>query len=135
MPLVGRERGLQVDLGALDVLAVGEAPAFGQAMDVRVDRERRHAEGLHHEDRRGLVADTRQRLERFEGRGHFTAVTLHEQPRHLLQVLRLGRCEADFPNKCLYFRHIDGRHRGRGRGLREERRRHLVDLLVGRLRR
>ena len=61
-----REQLLEIALGLLDGAAAREAPARRQAVDVRVDREGRMAEGLRHHDARGLVADARQRLERLE---------------------------------------------------------------------
>ena len=65
-PAIAREYLLEVGLGLLDVLALRQAPARGEPMNVRVDRKRRLAEGLSHDHARGLVPDAGQRLERLE---------------------------------------------------------------------
>ena len=57
---------LEVALDLLDVARARQAPAPGEPVDVRVDRERGHAERLRHHHARGLVADAGQRLERLE---------------------------------------------------------------------
>lgn len=135
MPLVLGEERLEIGLGALDGRPRRQPPALGQPMDVRVDREGRHAEGLHHQHRRRLVPDPRQRLERLEAARHLAAVALDDEAPHLLEVPRLGRRQADLADQLADHFDLERRHRGRRRGDLEQRRRHLVHLLVGGLRR
>ena len=104
-------------------------------MDVRVDRERGHAEGLDHQDGGGLVAHAGQRFQALERARHLTAVTVEQELRHRLQVLRLGRREADLADQRLDLGDVQRGHRGGRGGAFEQRGRDLVDLLVGGLRR
>ena len=133
VPRRRREQGLQIRLGTLDTVPIRQAPARRQPMDVRIDRKGRHPEGLRHQHRRRLVPDPRQRLQRLETRRHLALMALDQQLRHRLQVPRFRRRQPDLSNG--FANHLDRqrRHRRRGRGRIEQRRRHLVDLLVGRL--
>jgi hypothetical protein len=63
VPLFFRESALQVELGLNDVLSVRELPPLREPVDVGVDGEGRHAEGLAHHDRGGLVPDSREGFE------------------------------------------------------------------------
>src|SRR5687768_13129476 len=56
-PLVAGEHFLEIALGLFDVLRLRQLPASGEAVDVRIDGERRLAEGLGHDHARGLVSD------------------------------------------------------------------------------
>ena len=57
IPSVFGENGLQVPLGLFDILSVTQPPPISQAMDMRVDGERRKTECTRHDDAGCLVAD------------------------------------------------------------------------------
>ncbi len=130
--MCSREHRLQVTLRALDRRAVGESPAVGQPVDVRVDRERRDAEAAAHDDRRRLVADAGERFEEVPVADHLAA-GVDDLIRHQPQVLGLGRRESDRPDVGEDLIGIERRHLLGRVGHGEQPGRHLVDLLVGRL--
>ena len=74
VPLGLGEEGLQVPFGLHHISRLGKAPALGEAVDMGVDREGGHAEGLAHDHARRLVAHARQRLQLREGPRHLAAV-------------------------------------------------------------
>ncbi len=104
VPAIGRKEGLEIGLGALHRAALGEAPAGGEAEDVGVDREGRHAEGLAHHHAGGLVAHAGQGFERREVGGDDAAMPLDEEARQGDETLAvapvgatLGAAEAPPP--------------------------------------
>ena len=78
VPLLLGKAFFQVALGLFDVLALGELPALGEAVDVSVDGKGGHAEGLGHDHGSRLVADAGQGLEVLKVVRHFTAVLLNQ---------------------------------------------------------
>src|SRR5436190_3356724 len=90
-PLAFGEELLQVRLGLFNVPAVAQCPAPGQAMDVRIHREGRNAERLHHHHTGGLVAYARQSLQRFHVPGHLAAVLIDQDPAQAMDRLALRR--------------------------------------------
>ena len=90
--------GHDLDEAVLDFahVAPGREPgAVRDAEDVRVDGDRRLAEGGVHHDVCGLAADAGQRLERRALARHFAAVPLEDHPRRREDVLRLHAPQAD----------------------------------------
>jgi predicted CoA-binding protein len=133
-PRVLGEGRLEVAFGALDGGTVGETPARGEAMDVRVDGERRDAEGLGHDHARGLVTDAGERFELLEGARDAAAVLLDEHLREPVERFRLRRSEPAGLDQVVDLPDGELRHLLGGVRAREERRRHEVDARVGRLR-
>ena len=78
--MLAREQRLQVALRLLHAAAGTQLPAARQAVNVRIDRKRGHAEGLRHHHARGLVAHAGQRLQFLESPRHLAAVLLDENP-------------------------------------------------------
>ena len=87
----GGRRGDEAVLHGAGRLARGESRAIGDAEDVRVDGDRRCAEGRvqHHVGR--LPAHARQRLEGRPVAGHLAAVLVQQQP---------GRCAGCSSPSC-----------------------------------
>jgi hypothetical protein len=133
-PRVLGKRRLEVAFGAFDRGAVRETPALGQTMDVRVDGERRDAEGLGHDDARGLVTDAGERLELRERARDTPAVLFDEEFREPVERLRLRRREPAGLDQVVDLGDGELRHLLGSVRAREERRRHEVDARVGRLR-
>ena len=130
IPGLLREGLLQIAFGALDRASVGESPASGQAVDVRVDRERGHPVGLGHDDAGGLVAHAGERLEELPV-GLELAARVDDLGGGRPQVLGLGGRQPDLTDQLedalgTELEHLLGRA-----GLGEQRRGDLVDLLVG----
>ena len=117
-PFAFGEELLEVALGLLDVLAVRQPPPFREAVDVRVEGERRLAERLIHDDARGLVSDAREFLELFERAWHLAAMFRHDRLREALDVARFAGSESsaadEGENRALRQR----RHRSRRARLR-----------------
>ena len=59
IPVFLREQTFEVPFGLIDVFRRTESPARRQAVDVGIDRERRHIKGLCHNYRRCFMSDTR----------------------------------------------------------------------------
>jgi len=87
-PALAGEHGLEIVLDLLDGARARQLPAPGEAMDVRVDRERGHVERLRHHHARGLVADAGQRLEQRQIVRDLAAVVPHEDPESISKALR-----------------------------------------------
>lgn len=79
VPRFAGEELFQVALGLGDIFRLAEFPAAREPVDVGVDREGGHPEGLGHDDRRGFMADAGERLEFLEGPGHLPSVTPRDQ--------------------------------------------------------
>ncbi len=97
VPPVAGEHRLQIVFGAFHVRPVRQAPSEGESVDVGVDGERRHAEGLRHHDTGRLVTDAGQRLEERPIGQHLSAGVddlVGCQP----EVLGLGRGQPDLAN-------------------------------------
>ena len=103
-------------------------------MDVGVDRERRHTERLGHHDTGGLVADAGERLEEVPV-GDDLAAGIDDLVRRGAQVPSLRRCQPDLADVAEDHVGVERGHLLGRAGDGEQRRRHLVDLLVGGLRR
>jgi hypothetical protein len=132
-PVLAREEGLQVALRLRDAAPAREAPARRQAVDVRVHREGRLAEGLHHHDARRLVADTGECLEQREVRRHAPLVLVQQALREPREGAGLLGRQPAAPDQALDLGDGEARQRLRRRRGGEERRRHLVDPRVGAL--
>ena len=92
--LLGHE-AQQALLDFVDVLAWRDARAVGDAIDVRVNRDRRLPEGdVEHHVRR-LAAHAGQRFERGAVGRYFAAMLLDQDLRQPRDVLRLGAEQAD----------------------------------------
>ena len=78
LPELVRRELLQPRLDFVDVVARREVGAVRDAEDVRVDRDRRLAEGGVEHDVRRLAADARQRFQRFALARHRAAVLLEQ---------------------------------------------------------
>lgn len=89
-----REKAFEVFFGLRDVFTGGELPALGEAVDVSIDREAWHAEGLRHDDLGGLVADSGEFFECIEIRGHLAAVLANEDFAQLADGAGFLRSEA-----------------------------------------
>ena len=100
---------------------------------MRVDGERRRAEGDIEHDIGGLAPDAGQRFERFAIVGHLAAVIAHQRVRQRDDVFRLVPVKADRLDPLGEPRFAERRHLGRRIGEREQRPRRLVDADVGRL--
>ena len=59
VPRLHRKKLLQIILGLHDVFSIGQSPSLREPMDMGIDRKSRYAEGLCHDNRRGLVANPR----------------------------------------------------------------------------
>jgi len=124
------EDSLEIAFGLRDVRAVGEPPAISKAMDVRIDRKRRHTKRLRHNDACRLVPHTRERFEKLPVADDLAA-RVEDLVSHRGQVASLGRRQSDLADELKNpFRIHRGHRLGRTR-LGEERRRDFVDLLVG----
>jgi hypothetical protein len=127
------EEALQVALGLHHAAPAREPPAPREAVDVRIHREGRHAEGLDHHDARRLVADTGERLEERGVRRHAAGVLVQQALRERRQGARLLGRQPAAPDQALDLGDGEARQRLRGRRRGEERRRHLVDPRIGAL--
>lgn len=78
VPMLAWEQFFQVLLGLLDVVATGEFPALGKTMDVGVDGEGWHAEGLSQNHRGGFVADAWECFELGERRWDVASMPFEE---------------------------------------------------------
>ena len=105
------------------------------AEHVRVDGQRRLAEGDIEHDIGGLAADARQRLQRLALARHLAAVLGDQLLRQRDDVLGLVAVEADGLDALLHVLHAQRRHLPRRVGDLEQGPRRLVDAGVGRLRR
>ena len=65
---------LKVALGLDDITPACQSPALSQPVNVRIDGEARHAEGLRHDDTCRFMAHTWKSLESLKVLGHLTAV-------------------------------------------------------------
>ena len=83
VPVLGGEELLEVALGLHDVAIVREAPARGEPVDVRVDREGGDTEGLRHDDAGGLVSDAGEGLELVHIGRNNSAVLVDQELREL----------------------------------------------------
>ena len=81
VPSLDRKELFQIRFGLNHILSIGQSPTLRQSVDVRIDRERRYAEGLGHDDRCRLMTDTRQPLQGFEVLGDLTGVLLNQDIR------------------------------------------------------
>ena len=99
---------------------------------MRVDRKCGLAEGLRHDDARGLVADTRKFLERVDVARNLTLI--HDCLRHLLESPRLPWSESAASNQFQDFVLRHSRQCGGSRRATKKRGRDAIDLRVGRLR-
>ena len=88
--------------------ADGQSGAVGDAKDVRVDGQRRVAEGVVEDDVGGLAADPGKRLERLARARHLPAVLLDQDAAGRVQILRLGAKQADRADRVLERRQARG---------------------------
>ena len=116
---LGKQR-LEVPLCLFHVLAVREAPALGEAVDMRVDRERRDAEDLRHHDAGGLVADSGQSLELPEALWDLPAMQLEQHVCCAVEVVCLCVGEPDGFDCLLDGLDVEGGHPLSVRGHLEE---------------
>ena len=131
----GRRDPIERGLDRERRFAGGEAGAVGHAEDVRVDGDRRLAEGDVEHDVGGFASDPGQRLQRGAVARHLAAMLLDEDPAQRDQVLCLCAKEADRADQLDDPLLSESEHlRGRV-GEREERGGRFVDTGVGRLRR
>jgi len=127
------EEALQVALGLHHAAPAREPPARREAVDVRVHREGRLTEGLHHHDARRLVADTGERLEEREVRRHAARVLVQQALCERRERARLLGRQPAAPDQALDLGDGEARQRLRRRRRSEERRCHLVHPRVGAL--
>ena len=81
VPSLDREELFQIRFGLNHILSIGQSPTLRQSVDVRIDRKRRYAEGLGHDDRCRFMTDAWQPLQSFEVLGDLTCVLFDEDPR------------------------------------------------------
>ena len=84
------ENFLEIFFCLFDGAAVGKSPAFGETVNVCVDREGRNLEGVNHHDACRLVAHTGECFEFFEGMRDFAVVFFDENFRQIENVLAFG---------------------------------------------
>ena len=114
--------------------AVGQAGAIGDAVHVRVDRDRGLAEtGVEHDVGR-LAADAGQLFERLAVLRHTAAVAFHQQTAGGHDIARLGVVKPDGADMALKAGQPELEHGGRRRRAAKQRWRREIDALVGRLR-
>ena len=63
IPIAVRKKALEIPFGAFHRISIREPPARREAVNMGIDRKRRDAESLGHDDARGLVSDPGQGLE------------------------------------------------------------------------
>ncbi len=128
----GRAQLLLDDLG---IVGPGDADPVGDAKDMPIDGKPRHAERVAEDDVGGLASDARQFDQRVHRARHLAAMGLDDLGRHTQERTRLG---AEEPGRLNLRLELVGRRPGERAGVRvaaEERRRDLIDALVGALRR
>jgi hypothetical protein len=133
-PVFAREDGLQIALGFLDALPVGESPASGKPVDMRVHGKSWDTEGLNQHDTRRFVAHSGKGFDCFHLGRDESGVITNENLREGLDVLRFARREPTRTNLFEDLRRRAFGHCGWRTGLRKEPRCHEIDALVGGLR-
>ena len=98
MPAVDGKKPFEIALGLNHAFAARESPARRQAMNMGINRKRRHAKGLHHDHTCGFVTDPRQGFQRLETSRHLTAVVVQENARKPMNGLRFRRGEPARPD-------------------------------------
>jgi len=116
-------------------LAWSETGAVGDPKDMRVDRDRRLAEGHVQHHVRGLASNAGQRLQGRAVTRNLAAMLFDQDPAQRDQVLCLGAEKPDRADQLDHPLLAERQHLLRRVGEREERRRRLVDAGVRRLRR
>ena len=116
VPALLRKDGFEVSLRSLDVGPVGKSPASSKPVDVGVNREGGHTEGLSHDHACGLVAHAREGFQRFEAGRDLTVMVLKKHLREPLDVLGLRWCETNVADEGLDVIHVQGGHGRLGRG-------------------
>ena len=81
VPSLDREELFQIRFGLNHILSIGQSPTLRQSVDVRIDRKRRYAEGLSHDDRCRFMTDPWQPLQSFEVLRDLTGVLLNQDLR------------------------------------------------------
>ena len=81
VPSLDREELFQIRFGLNHIFPIGQSPTLGQTMNVRIDRKRRYAEGLGHDDRCRFMSDAWQPLQSFEVLGDLTCVLMNQNLR------------------------------------------------------
>ncbi len=104
-------------------------------MDVRIDRKRGQPERLSHDDLGGLATDPRQLGQLFEAGGDPLPVHVAEPLGQAPQRLGFLRSQAHFTDQLTDGLHLETSHRCRVGPRGKQPGRHLIDLLVGGLRR
>jgi hypothetical protein len=134
-PLLRREDRAQLLFDDYGIVRFRDTDAVGDAQNMTIDGEARHAQRVAQDDIGGLAPDTGELDEILHARRDFAVVLLHERARHSGERLRFHPEEAGGLNLGLELRCRRLRQRAGVRISREERRRDLVDALVGALRR
>ena len=134
-PSFRRQRGAQLLFDDFGIVRLGDADAVRHAQHVPIDRQPRDAERVPEHDVRRLAADAGQREQRRHVGRHLALMLLHEGLRHADERSGFRAEESGRMNLRLERRRRRARQLVR-RGIPlEQRRRHQVHALVGRLRR
>ncbi|HEX2444322.1 MAG TPA: hypothetical protein VHJ77_10295 [Vicinamibacterales bacterium] len=134
-PFFRREERAQLLLDDDRIVRIRDADAVGDAQDMTIDGEPRHAQRVTQDDVGGLAADAGEFDELLHARRNLAPMLLDERDRHAGERLRFHPEEAGGLNLGLELRRGCPGQRARVRVSFEERRRDLVDALVGALRR
>src|SRR5262249_31964975 len=134
-PLLLGDHARQIGFDLIGIGLACQTEPLRQARHVRIDPDRRLSEGVTEQNVGGLAADAVQAGQRLDGLRHLAVETLDELLTAALHGPRFVAVETGWPHIRLQL--FDGHaHKVGGRAvLLEERRRDLIDLLVGTLRR
>ncbi len=135
-PLVLWHRGHQVLFDLVRVVVVGQAQPLTDAGHVCIDDDATGdlvGVGQHHVRR--LAGHRRQGQQVVHVARHLAAVAIHQRPAGVLDRLGLVTVVAGWPHHLFQLPQVRVGEGGRVGVLREQRRRHAVDALVGTLRR
>lgn len=94
IPIAVRKKALEIPLCAFHRISIREPPARREAVNMGIDRKRRDAESLGHDDARRFMPYARKRLKGRHVCGHFTRVLIDQDLGKSRDISGFARGEA-----------------------------------------